>query len=121
MQDTRNQNAISLQSVKHNIPAALHATQTRANLVTRPPQCRVIGEHLAAGLKVVNIANGLSFAPGAERIVRCAQQIGFGTTRETNQSHRLAQWSRRAESLPDTCKHIVLGNTAGVAFIDGLT
>jgi len=90
MQNTRNQNAFTFPAVEHNMPAAFHATQTRANVVIRTPQRRVVGEHLTTCLKLVDVSIGLCFAPSAESIVNDAQQVGFGTTRETNESHRLA-------------------------------
>jgi len=90
MQDTTNQNASRLVPVEHNMPAVFHTMETSANVISRPPQCRVIGEHLAARLKVVDVSNGLPLAPGAECIVYNAQEVGFGATGETNESHCLA-------------------------------
>jgi len=41
MQNTGNQNAAGLTTIKHDVPAALHAAQARTNIVTRSAQCRI--------------------------------------------------------------------------------
>ena len=121
VQDAGDQNTSSRPPVKHNMPAALHTTQARANVVTRPTHCRVIGEHLATCFQVVDITIGLSLAPGTQCIVGDAQQVSFGTAGKTDTSHCLTLSPRKGESLPDTCKYVALGNAAGIALIDGRT
>ena len=55
MQDSRNQNAIALLTVKHGVLAMLQATQARANLLKR----RIVGQRLATNLKLTEVTGGL--------------------------------------------------------------
>lgn len=90
VQDAGNQNASCVLAVKHNVPAALHPAEARTNIVTLPAQRWVIGKHLATGIEIVEVTDGLVFTPGAERIRSDAEQVGFGPTRETKCGHGLA-------------------------------
>jgi len=119
VQDAGNQNASGVLAVKDNVPAALHPAKAGTNMVTRPAQRGMIGKHLATRLKIVDVTEGLVFAPGAKGISADAEQIGFAPTGETKRGHGLARPRGKVEGLPDTCKDAALGNTACVALIDG--
>jgi hypothetical protein len=119
VQDARNQNAPGVRSVKYNMFAALHPPEAGTNIVTRSPQLGIIGKHLTTGLKIINVTDGLVFAPGAEGIRADAEQVGFGSARETNRGHRLARRRGKVQCFSDTRKHLAFGNTAGIAFING--
>lgn len=90
VQDAGNQNAPCVLAIKHNMPAALHPAEAWANIVTLPAQRGIIGKHLATGLEIVEVTDGLVFTPCAERIRSDAEQVGFGPTRETKCGHGLA-------------------------------
>lgn len=119
VQDARNQNALGVLSTKYDMRAALHPANARPNIVTRSPQRGIIGEHPATGLKIIHITDGLVFAPGAEGISADAEQVAFGPARETKRGPRLARRRGKLQVFSDTRKHVTLGNTAGVAFING--
>jgi hypothetical protein len=87
VQDAGNQNASGVLSVKHDMPSAFHPTEAGTNIVTRSPQRGIIGKHLAAGLKIINVTDGLVFAPGAKGVSADGEQVGFGPTRETKCGH----------------------------------
>jgi hypothetical protein len=88
VQDARNQNASGVLSVKHDMLAALHPTEAGTNIVTRSAQRGIIGKQLATGLKIINVTDGLVFAPRVKRISADAEQIGFGPSGETKRGHR---------------------------------
>ena len=90
MKDAGNQNTPGALAVKDNVPAALHSTKAGTNIVTRPAQRGIIGKHLATRLKIVDVTDGLVFAPSTKGISADAEQVGFGTARETKHGHGLA-------------------------------
>jgi len=59
------------------------------------------------------------FAPGLKGISTDPQQVGFGPLRETTMSHRLTRLCRKVERFADAGKHVALGNTTSIAFING--
>ena len=65
VQDTGNENASGLTSEKHDVLAVLHAAQARANLVAGAARRWVVGQPLATGFKLVEVADGLRRAPSA--------------------------------------------------------
>lgn len=87
MQNTGNQNAAGLITIKHHVPAMLHATQAGTNIVTGSAQCGVIGKHLTTRLKIFNVARSLILAPGAKSIGAYAYQVVFGPAREAKERH----------------------------------
>jgi hypothetical protein len=119
MKDAGNQNTPGLLAVKDNVAAALHSTKSGANIVTRPAQRGIVGKHLATLLKIVDIPDGLVFAPGAKGMSADAEQVGFGTARETKRGHGLALRRGTLECFPDTRKCVAFGNTACVSFVNG--
>jgi hypothetical protein len=119
MKDAGNQNTSGFLSVKDYVPAALHSTKAGTNIVTRPAQRGIIGKHLATHLQIVEVTDGLVFAPGAKGIRADAEQVGFGTATETKRGHGLALRRGKFECSPDPRKRVAFGNTAGVAFING--
>jgi hypothetical protein len=78
VQDAGNENASRLTSEKHDVLALFHAAQADANVVAGASRRRVVGQPLATGFKLVNVADGLRRAPSAQRILADAQQVGFG-------------------------------------------
>ena len=87
MQDAKNQNASRALAVEHNMAAALHSAQAGTNIITPSAQGGIIGQHLATRFKIVEVTDGLVFAPCAKGISADAQQVGFRTARETKESH----------------------------------
>jgi hypothetical protein len=73
MQDAGNENASGLTSEKDDVLALFHAAQADANVVTGASRRRVVGQPLATAFKLVNVADGLREAPGAQRILADAQ------------------------------------------------
>jgi hypothetical protein len=118
VQDTRNQNACCVLTVKHDVPTALHAAKVGTNIVTRPAQRGVVGEHPATRFKIVDVTDALVVAPRAKRIGADGEQVGLGPTRKTKRGHRLSRRSGKVECFPHASEHVALGNTAGVTLID---
>jgi hypothetical protein len=54
---------------KHDVLALFHAAQAEANVVARAARRRVVGQPLAAGFKLVKVADGLRGTPRAQRIL----------------------------------------------------
>jgi hypothetical protein len=69
VQDAGNENASRLTSEKHDVLALLHAAQAEANMVAGAARRRVVGQPLATGFKLVNVADGLRRTPSARRIL----------------------------------------------------
>ena len=87
MQDAGNQVASGALAVEHDVPADRHTTQAGANIIASPTQRRTVSQHLAARLQIAEVADGLVLTPGAKSIRADAQQVGFGTARETKRGH----------------------------------
>jgi hypothetical protein len=87
MQDSGNQNASGVLTVKHDVPTDLHATQPRTNIIASPTQCGIVRQHLAARLQITDVADSLALTPGAKSISTDVQQVGFGAARETKEGH----------------------------------
>lgn len=87
MQDAGNQYAASRLAVKHQMPAVLHAPQAGTDIVTRTAQRGIIGQHPAAGLQTVEVADSLVFSPSAKGVCCDCQQVGFGALREPEEGH----------------------------------
>jgi hypothetical protein len=87
MQDAGNQNASGALAVEHDVPADLHTTQAGANIIASPTQRWVVSQHPAARLQIAEVADGSVLTPGAKSIRSDAQQVGFGTARETKRGH----------------------------------
>ena len=64
VQDAGSQTTPGILPVKDDMPAALHATQSGANIIAGSAQRRIIGEHLATRLDIVKVLDCLAFAPG---------------------------------------------------------
>jgi hypothetical protein len=114
-----NQNASSVLAVKDHVPAALHPAKTGTNIVTRPAQLGIAGKHLATLFEIVDVTDGLAFAPGTKGISADAEQIGFGATRETKRGHGLARRCREVQCFPHAREYAALGDATGVTAIDG--
>jgi len=65
MKDARNENPSGFVPVEDNMAAVLHPPQAWANIITRTAKSRIVSQPLAASFKIVNITDGLVFAPGA--------------------------------------------------------
>jgi hypothetical protein len=87
MKDARNQNTSGVLAVKDNVPAAFHSTKAGTNIVTHSAQRGIIGKHLATRLKIVDVTDGLVFAPTAKGVSADDKQVSFGTARETKRGH----------------------------------
>jgi hypothetical protein len=66
MQNAGNQNAAGRLAVKDNVSTVLHSPKSGMNILTHPAQGWVIGEHLAARLKIIDVTDGLFLPPGGE-------------------------------------------------------
>src|ERR1017187_4062234 len=78
MQDAGNENASRLTPEKHDVPALLHAAQARANAIAGATRGRVVGQPLATRFKVVDITQGLVFAPRTQGVGADIHQVGIG-------------------------------------------
>jgi len=87
MQDAGNYNTAALPPIEQDVPAVLMTAQARANVVTRSAERRTLGKRLATSLKLVEVTDGLVFAPFAEGVIADAQQVGFGAPRKSKLAH----------------------------------
>jgi hypothetical protein len=78
MQDAGNENASRLTPEKHDVPALFHAAQARANAIAGATRGRVVGQPLATRFKVVDITQGLVFAPRTQGVGADIHQVGIG-------------------------------------------
>jgi hypothetical protein len=120
VQDAADQNVLTLNAVKNNMPATLHTMQTGANMITRSAQFRIVGEHPATRRDIVKVAYGLNFAPSLQGIRTDAQEVGFGAMGESKATHELTGLRGKMELFPDTREDVAFGNAAGVAVVDRL-
>jgi len=95
--------------------------QAPTNVIACSTESGIVGEHLATRLNVVDISNGLLFAPSAEDIASDAEQIDFCSARVTKRGHRLASRRRQVQRFPHTVEDIALRDAARIAFVDGAT
>jgi hypothetical protein len=119
MKNAGDHNALRALPVKDNVAAASHSTKAGSNILTRPARGGIVGKHLATRLKIIDIPDGLVFAPGAKSIRADAEQVGFGTDRETKSGHWLVLRRRQSECFPDARKCVAFWNTARVSVING--
>jgi hypothetical protein len=87
MQNAGNQNTSGSLAVEDDVPADLHTTQAGANIIASPTQRWVVSQHLAARLQIAEVADGSVLTPGARSMGADAQEVGFGTARETKRGH----------------------------------
>jgi hypothetical protein len=73
VEDTRDQESRGVLAVKYNMPAALHSPETRTNILATSTQFRFAGQRTATGFQIVNVADGLAFAPSLKGIGAYAQ------------------------------------------------
>jgi hypothetical protein len=99
--------------------SGLHSAEAPANLIPSTALSGISGQRLAKRFKIVDVSAGLIFAPGPESISANPEQVGFGTTRETDASHGSARRGGKVECFADPRKHVALGDTTGVTFIKG--
>jgi hypothetical protein len=119
MQNTGDQNAIGLLTIKDYVTATFHTPQTRANLPARSSQERILSKPLAASFDFVQISLRLCEAPGTQRVLADAEQVRFGKARKTNNRQELFPFSRKVKRLSNSREHISSGKTADVSFVDG--
>ena len=121
MQDARDQNASGILSVKHHVPAALHPTEAGTNILACPAQRGPVGKHLATGLQLVEVTDGLVLSPSSKRVFGDTQQVRFGPARQAKRGHGLTPRRGEFEGPPDARKRVACRNAAGIALIDGGT
>jgi hypothetical protein len=68
MQDAGDHNACRFPPIENHVPTVFHALQTGADVVTGAACHRIIREHLATNLEVVDVTGSLIFAPLAKSI-----------------------------------------------------
>ncbi len=68
MQNAGNQNACRFAPEEDDVLAHLHAVKARANVIARAPGHGIVGEAPAKLLQFIDVKDGLSFAPCAQRI-----------------------------------------------------
>ena len=94
------------------LPSADDASQGKSHhRVGLTPDCRT-----ASGSKPQ--ARPLSLAPCAKSVIADAQQVGLSTTEKRNAATASAA-TRKLKGLTDTPKYVTLGDTAGVASVNG--
>ena len=74
----RNQNASRLTSVKHNVLTVFHATQAGLNVIAGTARSWVVGQYLATAFKIVEITDGLAFAPCTQSVGADIHEVGLG-------------------------------------------
>ena len=79
MQNAGHENPSRLASEEYDVLALFHAAQAGANVVARAAGRWIVGQPLATGFKLVNVADGLRRAPGTQRISADAHQVGFSS------------------------------------------
>jgi hypothetical protein len=78
MQNAANPNSFTLLAIKHDMPTAFHSPQARTNIVALSPQRRIAGQPATQRFKIVEVTDGLRFAPSQKRIGSDIQQVGCG-------------------------------------------
>jgi hypothetical protein len=79
MQDTRNQNpAARIFPIENDMPALLHAPQSRTDFIASPPAPWIVGKLLAAIFKLAEVTLGLGFSPNTKGIKADVVQVGLG-------------------------------------------
>jgi len=96
----------------------LHPPQAGTNVVACSTCHWTIGEHLAARLQTVDVADSLVLTPRAKRVRRDGEQVGFGTPRESESGHSLAGRWGKLQGLSNARENILPGNAAGVALVN---
>ncbi len=74
MQDSGNQDSVTVFPVKHDMAGDFHAAQ----VWTKPPKRWIAREDIAEFFKCIKITNGLLFAPGLGRIIANAAAPNSG-------------------------------------------
>ena len=81
MEDTGHQNALWLAPKKHHMTALFHPAQTGSDMIAGAARCRVVGESLATGFQVADIADGLAMTPSTQGVIGDVRQVGIHTAR----------------------------------------
>jgi hypothetical protein len=81
MQNAGDQNPPGLAPEENNMLALFPAIKTGADVAAGTAGRGIVGKLLAACFQLIHGADGLGFAPRAQRIRADAQQISFGKTR----------------------------------------
>lgn len=79
VQNAANPDSLTLLAIKYDMPATLHSPQAGTNIVTASPQRWITGQPLTQRFKIVDVTDGLSFAPSLKRIGCDIQQVGCRT------------------------------------------
>jgi hypothetical protein len=69
MQDSANEDAIAVRSIKDDVPLVLDAAVSWPNPVARAANVRSLGEPIEASLQAVEIAMSLLLAPGVQGVI----------------------------------------------------
>jgi hypothetical protein len=80
VEDAGDEDVLGGRPVEDNVPALFHAAQAGPNVIAGATQQREIGEALATGFKLREIANRLLFAPAIQGICADVQQVCLGAT-----------------------------------------
>ena len=76
--------------VKHDMPTVFHSAQAGPDMIAGAAQHGVVRELLATPFKVVDISDGLVFAPGGQGVGAYVNKVSFGQARKTECRHALA-------------------------------
>jgi hypothetical protein len=79
VQNAANPDSFTLLAIKHDMPSAFHSPQAGTNIVTASPQRCITGQPLTQRFEIIDVTDGLSFAPSLKRIGCDIQQVGCGT------------------------------------------
>jgi len=69
MQETSDENTVSLLTVEHYMPAKLHPPQSGTNIIARAAQSGMVCQALTTCLKLAEVMIGLGLTPGPKRIL----------------------------------------------------
>jgi hypothetical protein len=118
MQDANNKNAPRFTPEEHDMFALFDAPQSGANMIAGAA-CRWTVRHvLATGFKLVEIADGLAFAPGAQDATADGHQVGLGQPRQKEGRQGLVIFPWQLKGSSNALERTALGNAACVAFVN---
>ena len=112
------EDAVGLDSVKHNVHALFHPTQSGAYLIAGATQLRPIRQPLATGFQLVEIVDCLIDTPGLLGVLPDVHQVCLGEAGKAEYGHSSVLLCRELQLPPDALERIARGDTAGVAGVN---
>lgn len=101
------------------MPPVFHAAQAGPHMIASATHLRVGRKLSTTGFKIVDITDGLTLSPGAQCVGGDVEQVGLSQAGQTESSHQLELFLGMLQCTPYPLERISLGDSAGVAFING--